>query len=257
MITATARKHVVRALRDALRIRESRAREIVSTIFNENALRLLGDTDMRTVKALVCNGGDLSPTVHLYVNNGQGYEFTGVVLSLVYEDLDRWNVLPIEEAYAIAGEIHENRGPQLTSADERMAAEINEETEAREAANDDMSIDLDDVFGPVPENRNYQWVGGTVSSADLAPMGDHVLAVVDLADGTRQTMAMFPLFSGPEDLLAYARQQVGVSARLSVGRVNMFDENVPAGFDRSMPVLDMIVHARDVPGLIHLNKRAV
>lgn len=249
MITSTARKHIVRALRDALRIREPHAREILDVIRNDIALNMLGGTDMRTVKALVVSSSEPTPTVQLYVDGGQGYEFTGVTLRLVHEDLDRWNALPVEEAYAIAADVHANRGPELTAADERTAAEM-------AAANDDEPTDLDDVFGPVPEPRDYQWMDGTVSRVDLASSGDHVVALVDLADGSAKTMAMFPLFTGPEGLLAYAREQVGVPARLSVGRVNIFDNDVPAGFDRSMPVLDMIVRQRDVPGLVRLYSRA-
>lgn len=254
MITSTARKHVVRALRDALRVNMRQAGEIVTTIRNENALRLLGSTDMRTVKALVINSSEPTPTVSLYVDGGQGYEHTGITLGLVYEDLDRWNALPIEEAYAIAADIHANRGPEMIAADDRMAAEA-----AAEAMNDNGLLpeeEMDRVFGPIPESREYEWMNGTVRRASLASSDDHVVTLVELADGTRKTMAMFPLFTAPADLLTYATSVIDVPARLSVGRVNIFDDDVPAGFDRSMPVLDMVVPERDVPGLVSLHRRA-
>ncbi len=254
MITATARKHIIRALRQALRIRECTAREILEVIRNENALRLLEGRDMRTVKALVCASSEPSPTACLYVDDGQGYERTGVSLRLTYEDLDRWNVLSLEDAYAIAGEISANAGPELRALDERLAAESAQAI----AANDDMLPEeaMDAVFGPVPESRSYEWMDGTVLRADVASSDDHVVALVELADGERRTMAMFPLFSGVADLASYAIGKVGMPARLCVGRVNAFDNDVPAGFDRSMPVLDMIVDRRDVPGLVRLYRKA-
>ena len=129
---------------------------------------------------------------------------------------------------------------------------------AAEAMNDNLLPDeeMDRVFGPVPESRDYQWTDGTVVRADLASSDDHVVVLVDLADGTRKAMAMFPLLSGTADLLAYVSGRINQPARLCVGRVNAFDNAVPAGFDRSMPVLDMIVDQSDVPGLVQLYRRA-
>ena len=155
MITATARTHVVRALREALRIRESHAREILAVIRNENALRLLGDTDMRTVKALVCPSSEPTPTVGLYVDAGQGYENTGVELRLIYEDIERWRALPLEEAYAIAGEISDNAGPELRAIDERLAVEMQAVEDRLEAGDILPEDEMDAAFGPVPEPRDY------------------------------------------------------------------------------------------------------
>lgn len=240
MITATARKHIVRALREALRIREGHAREILTTIRNAIALDLLGNTDMRTVKALVINCMETSPTIQLYVDAGQGYEFTGVSLHLVYEDLDRWNKLSLEEAYAIAADVHNNRGPEMTAADDLLAAEMTKEV--MDALPEE---EMDRLFGKAPEARDYKWVNGKVQSAELAPAGDHVVTQVALDDGTNTSMAMFALFGTPADLLAYASEQLDIPARLCVSNISVFDKDVPAGFDRSMPVLDMIVHTLD------------
>lgn len=254
MITSTARKHITRSLRDALRLNMRDAGEILTTIRNENSLCLLGDTDMRTVKALISNGCSDRPTVGLYVDGGQGYEYTGVELSVTAADVARWNALGLDEAYAIAADVHANRGPLMQAADDRMAAEA-----AAEAMNDnDLLPDemMDQAFGPIPESRDYQWTNGTVVRADMASSDDHVVVLVDLADGTRKTMAMFPLFSDAADLLSYATGRINQPARLCVGRVNAFDNAVPAGFDRSMPVLDMIVDQSDVPGLVQLYRRA-
>lgn len=258
MITATARKHVVRALREALRIRESHAREILAVIRNENALRLLGDTDMRTVKALVCPSSEPTPTVGLYVDAGQGYENTGVELRLIYEDIQRWRDLPLEEAYAIADAIADAAGPGLRALDERLAAET-QATEDRLEADDILpEEEMDAVFGLVPEPRDYVWAEGRIVRADVASSGDHVVALVDLADGTRKTMAMFAVFGTPAELLSSLSDRIGVDGRLCVGRVNAFDEgrDIPAGFDRSMPLLEMAVAVRDVPGIARLYAKA-
>ena len=57
MITATARKHVVRALREALRIREGQAGALVDSWDNSFAIGLV-DADLRGVKAMVLEGCD-------------------------------------------------------------------------------------------------------------------------------------------------------------------------------------------------------
>lgn len=252
MITSTARKHVIRALRDALRVNMRHAGEIVATIRNENALRLLGSTDMRTVKALVINSAERLPTVNLYVDGGQGYEFTGVALGLTIEDLDRWNALSLEDAYAIAADVHDNRGPLMRAADDRMAAEA-----AAEAFNDNDLLpeeEMDRVFGPIPEPRDWKWVDGEILSAERHD--DHVRVGVRLADAEYTDMTMVPLFGTPADLVEYALSVSNVPARLCVARLSSFDHDLPAGADRSLPVLDMVVPQSEVPALVRSLRRA-
>ena len=245
MITATARKNIVRALRQALRIRESQAREILETVRNENMLRMISGEDMRTVKAMVSDTGG-RPQASLYADAGDGYEPTGVTLSLSEEDVARWNVLSIEEAYAIAGEIIDNAGPVTRAADARIAAET--------AANDDAEGQMDRLFGPVPENREYQWIDGTVLAA--AVVVDHVVACVRLADGTEKSMTMLPGLNDADGTLDFVSAKIGKPARLSVGRLNAFDDDHPANVDRTLPLLSMVVLQQDVPGLARLYSRA-
>lgn len=245
MITATARKNIVRALRQALRIRESQAREILETVRNENMLRMISGEDMRTVKAMVSDTGG-RPQASLYADAGDGYEPTGVTLSLSEEDVSRWNLLSIEEAYAIAGEIIDNAGPVTRAADARIAAET--------AANDDAEGQMDRLFGPVHENREYQWVDGTVLAA--AVVVDHVVACVRLADGTEKSMTMLPGLNDADGTLDFVSAKIGKPARLSVGRLNAFDDDHPAGVDRTLPLLSMVVLQQDVPGLARLYSRA-
>jgi len=246
MITATARKNIVRALRQALRIRESQARAILETVRNENMLRMISGEDMRTVKAMVSDTGG-RPQASLYADGGDGYEPTGVTLSLGEEDVARWNLLSIEEAYAIAGEIIDNAGPVTRAADARIAAE-------NAANDDDAETQMDRLFGPVPENREYQWVDGTVIAA--AVVVDHVVACVRLADGTEKSMTMLPGLNDADGTLDFVSAKIGKPARLSVGRLNAFDDDHPAGVDRSLPLLSMVVLQQDVPGLARLYSRA-
>lgn len=227
MLTATARKHIVRALRSALAIREIQAVLIMENHRNEWQLAGL-DGDLRGIKALVIDNADHG-VASLFLDKGRGYEGVGVSLRVESDTMTRWRRMPQDDAYAIAAEIIGNL----------YKPTIIEET-SPVAANDD----LDDGFydmGPVPESRHFDWTDGTVRSVEIAASGDHVVAQVDLDEGGSKAMAMFPLMSDVHCLLEYATSRVDRYARLCVGRVNMFDDDVPAGFDRTMPVLDMII----------------
>jgi hypothetical protein len=123
--------------------------------------------------------------------------------------------------------------------------------------NDDMLPEemMDEVFGPVPEPRDWKWVEGTVLSAVVAASGDHVVATV-LVDDVETEMTMIPVLNDAPGMLISIGCRIGVPARLCVGRLNAFDDNHPAGIDRSRPLLDMVVAERDVPALARHFARA-
>lgn len=245
MITATARKHVVRALREALRIREGQAGAIVDTWTNTFAIGLV-DADLRGVKAMVVEGGDGGsfPRASLYLDKGQGYEALGVDIELGDEDLLRWRALPMDEARAIGIEIMDRlHVPRITP---------------RAFDNDDDMLPeemMDDVFGPVPEPRDWKWVEGIVLSAVVAPSGDHVVANV-LVEDVETQMTIIPVLNGAQGTRVAMLERIGVPGRLCVGRLNAFDHDHPAGIDRSRPLLDMFVAERDVPALTRQFARA-
>lgn len=225
MLTATARKHIIRALRSALSIREIQAVLIIEDPRNEWQIAGI-EGDLRGIKALVIDNVDHG-LASLFLDKGRGYEGVGVSLRVGDDEMVRWRRMPQDDAYAIAAEIAGNLyEPPVVTVD---------------PANDDDADDTIYDMGPVPESRDYKWLDGTLRRVGIASSGDHVVALVDLDDGGPKTMAMFPLFSDVQSLLEYASGRIGRHARLCVGSVNIFDEDVPAGFDRSMPVLDMIV----------------
>ena len=234
MLTATARKHIVRALRSALRIRESQAVAIMETHRNDWQLEGISG-DVRGIKALVYDKGDHG-VAGLYLDSGRGFEGTGVDLRVEADDMKRWRSLPQDEAFAIAVEIAANMYQPT------YGVQVEDELLPEE--------EMDIMFGQAPEPRDFKWMDGTINRVSMASTGDHVVALVDLEDGTRKTMGMIPLFSDAAGLLAYASERVGTSSRLSVGRINAFDQNAPAGYDRSMPLLDMIVPHGEVRGLV-------
>lgn len=249
MLTATGHRHVVRALKTALRIRESHARHIMESMRNQWLLDMI-EGDMRSARFVVSSGSNNGrrDMATLYVDAGRGYDATPLWLMLDPEDMVRWNALALEDAYEIAAEIEAGRSQDAIDADDRLAAE---------AANDDFP-DLDAIYGPVTWEtpRPYEWIDGKVLRADVASAGDHVVTLVELAGGERRAMAMFPLFSDVADLLKYATGKVGVRARLCVERVTAFDDDVPPGFDRSMPVLSMVMRERDLPSVTGLRRAA-
>lgn len=244
MITATARKHVVRALREALRIREGQAGALVDSWDNSFAIGL-DDADLRGVKAMVVEGGDGGsfPRASLYLDKGRGYEALGVDIQLDDEHLARWRAMPNDEARAIGNEIMDRlHVPRITP---------------RAFDNDDMLPEemMNAVFGPVPEPRDWKWVEGMVLSAEVAASGDHVVATV-LVDGVETEMTMIPVLNGAHGTRVAMLERIGVPGRLCVGRLNAFDHDHPAGIDRSRPLLDMFVAERDVPGLTRLYAHA-
>jgi hypothetical protein len=124
MISDTVRTPVLAALRTALRVSEAVAVEIVQVLRNGERLATLEGRDLSSLRIVVRPASEPSPTADLLLDEGAGYEDTGVALSLVYEDIEDWRELPRVEAQAIALEVEAKAGPTLRAKGAEMSAEI-------------------------------------------------------------------------------------------------------------------------------------
>lgn len=124
MPTDSVRTPVVAALRAALRVSEAVAVEIVQVLRNDARLTTLQGRDLSSLRIVVRPASEPSPTAGLFIDDGAGYEDTGVVLSLVYEDIEDWRELPRAEAQAIALEVEAKAGPTLRAQGTTMSTEI-------------------------------------------------------------------------------------------------------------------------------------
>lgn len=97
MITTTARKHITKALKQALRIPAHEIADILDRRENRYAL----DIVTRPVHNVIALVGETTPGADLYVKEDDGYHFL-VNLILDAHDVREWKILSIEEAYANA-----------------------------------------------------------------------------------------------------------------------------------------------------------
>lgn len=97
MVTTTARKHITKALKQALRIPSHEIADILDRRENRYAL----DVVMRPVHNIIALVGETTPGADLYVKEDDGYHFL-VSLVLAAHDVREWKILSIEEAYANA-----------------------------------------------------------------------------------------------------------------------------------------------------------
>lgn len=97
MITTTARKHITKALKQALRIPAHEIADILDRRENRYAL----DTVMRPVHNVIALVGETTPGADLYVKEDDRYHFL-VSLVLNAHEVREWKLLSIEEAYANA-----------------------------------------------------------------------------------------------------------------------------------------------------------
>jgi hypothetical protein len=210
MITATARKHIVSALRQALRINQSDATAILDTVRNWNMLDLL-DGPMHGVIAVV--GETPRPSADLYRDEGHGYRLIGSLL-LGMDDMRRWRLLDMVEAYEIAA---------------KVAARPYVEP-ARQAANDD-TLRLD-----ASERRALEWFDDA-QVCGCENKGTHV--ELDVMIGGSLTVAvMLPTVNPDMDSLTrYVMEQLGRPGSLLIGR--MGDNGI--GIDPEAKVVDMIL----------------
>jgi len=96
MITQTAKKHLVRAIKTRLGINDRWAGAIL-----DNNWFSLPSENLRGVVVILQNTYVVNPYLDIYVPNEDGYYGWVGSLRLEKKDLTRWNVMSLEEAYAL------------------------------------------------------------------------------------------------------------------------------------------------------------
>lgn len=234
MITATARKHIVSALRQALRLPQAEATAILDTVRNHNMLDMV-DGPMHGVIAVV--GETPVPSADLYRDESRGYRFVGSLL-LTMEDLNRWKRLDMADAYAIAALV-----AAKPYADRRD-----------EAANDDHAFGLDGQAGSTTTPRKLDWVDDA-QVCGCENKGSHI--EMDVMIGSRLGTAIMlpsPLNPDMDGLTRYVMEQLGREGSLLMGLLGDND----LGLDPDTSVVDMIMpdEAKRVVAATHRNRYA-